>query len=599
MERLSIIKRAAFAAVAAFGLFSGAGTAMAGHLDIGIGINISAPPPPQIVVSVPAPVVTVDYNTYVVGFRANLYDADWRLRQAQNEQCLAQEALDAARHREGEIAVTVDEQEGIVAQFGKQVADSDAALAAARAAVGTAAADAQDARVRLTAFEHRVESARSDLDAARTLHDGPGAVDAENRLRTNEAGAAGAAGDLHAAEARMADLQAAEQAAAALNDARVRFVDAQAQLPKLRDDLAAAHGDVFAAQQRLDAAIGAVALALHDRDEALWLLHRDDIFAGRFDFGTIGFHIDLGVWGGHLPSDPEVLHAYFVHPVAYWVDRPVEIETRIIEVDHVTDLVRIRDVERVHEGPRYQEVAAVESRFPVEQRRAFAEHVVVERQRFAAERTERAAAAAEHRAPRIDPAERAEAKAIVMQAHANAKATEMEAHADAKATEMQAHANAKATEMTAHADAKATEMQGHANAKATEMQAHANAKATEMNAHADAKATETTAHANAKATETTAHGNAKATETTAHANAKATETTAHASAKATETQAHADAKGQEAQAHASARPGSTPPSASSDPRHNPAPGKAPTADSRGNPRDPRNKPRDGQASVAN
>ena len=57
-----------------------------------------------------------------------------------------------------------------------------------------------------------------------------------------------------------------------------------------------------------------------------------------------------------MPRDPEVLHAYFVHPVDYWVERPVEIHTRVIEVDHVTELVRIRDVERVHEGPRFQEV---------------------------------------------------------------------------------------------------------------------------------------------------------------------------------------------------------------------------------------------------
>jgi len=572
MKRLSIINRAAFAAVAAFGLLSGAGTAMGGGVGIGIGINIDVPPPPQIVVVAPVPAVVLDYNTYVVGFRANLYDADWRLRQAQNEQCLAQEALDAAHRHEGELAVTVDEQEGVVAQFGKQVADSDAALAAARAAVGTAAADAQDARVRLTAFEHRVASARSDLDSARTLHDGPGAIDAEGRVRTNEAGAAAAAADLHAAEGRMTELRAAELAATALNDARVRLADAQAQLPRLQVDLAAAHDALFAAQQRLDAAIGAVALALHDRDESLWLLHRDDILAGRFDFGTIGFHVDLGIWGGHLPSDIEVLHAYFVHPVAYWVDRPVEIEARVIEVDHVTDLVRIRDVERVHEGPRYQEVASVEARFPVEQRRAFAEHVVVERQRFAAERTERTAAAAEHRAPRIDPAARAEAKAAVMQAHANAKATEM-----------QAHANAKATEMTAHGDAKATEMQAHANAKATEEQAHANAKATETQAHANAKATEAQAQANAKATEAQAHANAKGTETTAHADAKATEAQAHANAKATETQAHANAK-------------APAPAAS----HAPPPSKgAPSADSRGNPRDPKNKAGTGQASAGN
>ena len=62
------------------------GNASAG--GFGIRIDVGLPPPP------PAPVVVVDYNTYCVGFRANLYDADWRLRNAQIEQWHAQEALD-------------------------------------------------------------------------------------------------------------------------------------------------------------------------------------------------------------------------------------------------------------------------------------------------------------------------------------------------------------------------------------------------------------------------------------------------------------------------------------------------------------------------
>jgi hypothetical protein len=100
--RNSIIKRAAAAAVAALGLFS-TRTALAG--DVSIGINIgSAPPPP--------PPVVVEYDTYCVGYRANLYDADWRLRNAQAEQWRAERDLDAARRHEGEVADILDDREG-------------------------------------------------------------------------------------------------------------------------------------------------------------------------------------------------------------------------------------------------------------------------------------------------------------------------------------------------------------------------------------------------------------------------------------------------------------------------------------------------------
>jgi len=42
-----------------------------------------------------------------------------------------------------------------------------------------------------------------------------------------------------------------------------------------------------------------------------------------------------------MPRDPEVVHAYYVHPVDYWVARPVEIQTRVIEVDHITEVTRV------------------------------------------------------------------------------------------------------------------------------------------------------------------------------------------------------------------------------------------------------------------
>lgn len=280
MRRHATIRHAVLAGVAALGLVAWAPSAGSGQ-------------------------VVIEYNTYCVGYRANLYDADWRLRCAQTDQWRAQEDLIAARRHEGEVAIAVEDQEALVAQYGQRLADSDAAMT--------------DARARLHAYEKRIESARSDLDAARTLHDSAGISDAENRIRTNEAGAVAAADDLKAAEA----------SAAPLNDVRARLVDSQAQLPRAREELAAAHEDVYAARVRLDHATLAVAQALHDRDEALWLLHRDEILRGRSEFARTGFRIDLSFWGGRMPRDPEVVHNYYVHPVGYWVERPVEIQDRV------------------------------------------------------------------------------------------------------------------------------------------------------------------------------------------------------------------------------------------------------------------------------
>ena len=331
---------------------------------------------------------------------------------------------------------------------------------------------AADAHARRSAFDKRARAAHEELEAARTLHDHDAIADSEKRIRINQEAAAAADDDLKIAERRVADLRAAEDTAASLNDARVRLVDVRAQLPRLQDDLAVAHDGVFAAQQRLDAAIQNVALALHDRDEALWMLHRDEIFAGRSTFDGCGFRVDFSVWGGHRPADIEVLHAYYVHPVTYWVERPAEIDIRLVEVDRITEVTRVRDIQRKHEGPTSfgRTGAGLKPNYPAERRRAYFEKVTVERQRLVAERTEREAATREHRAPRIPDSERAEARAIAAKDHAQAKGEKIEARADARSEKIEARAdaNAKVTEARADAKSEKIEARADANAKVTE-----------------------------------------------------------------------------------------------------------------------------------
>jgi hypothetical protein len=527
VKHSSRIKNFVLAAAAA-GLLAGLpGSASGG--GIGIGINIGIPVPRHDAVVVP------DYDSYCVGYRHNLYDADWRLRNAQIEQWNAQEALGNSRAHEGEIAVTVEDQEAFVASFEKRVAESDAALAGARAAAGRAADDAADARARLHAFEKRIAGAKDDMDAARTLHDAAGIEDARHRIETNEAAAAAAAADLRAAEGRVADLQAAEAAAAALNDSRIRLADANAHLPALRIEMNTAHDEVFAAQQRLDAAIQGVALALHDRDEALWMLHRDEILTGRASFAACGFAIDLGVWGGHMPRDPEVVHAYFVHPVGYWVERPVEIQTRVVEVDRVVvDVGRIRVIQEKHEGPRFREVVKFETAVPVERRREFAQRVTVERTRLVAEREERTHAAAEHRPVRIPESERTEARAIVTKAHGEAHAEKIQANAEVNRAHGDAHVEkiqANAEVNKAHADAHAEKIEANAEVNKSHADAHSEkieANAEVNKAKADAKAEQIKANADAKAKETEAKSDAKAKETEARADKQADRKTSSA-----------------------------------------------------------------------
>jgi len=517
-----VVRAAAVAAVAAMGLVGSlaCGTARGGDVSVGIGIRIGEPAPP------PRPVVVrettvVSYDTYVVGYRKNLYDADWRLRTAQVDEVEAQGALDAAKAHVGEVAVALDETEARAADLRRQL--------------DGAGADVAELRVRARALEVRLKNAREDWDAAKVLRDPRGIADAERRFHENEAQLAGTVEALHRAE----------DAAAA----RGRLAEAEAELARVRADLDGANDAVFAARDRLAAAHERVCVALHDRDEALWLLYRDDIIVGRVRPEAVGFSINLAVFGGRFPRDPEVLHAHFVHDVGYWRERPVEIQTRVVAVDHVTEITRIREVQRTREVGAIARVEGFEASFTIEKRKAVAERVVVERQRYEVDRVERTRAAAEHRRPQVDPKEAAEAKATLIKAKADADAKKLAArgeyekdHAEAKSIKAQGLAEARATKEQGHADAKATEAKAQADARATKEQAHADARSTEVKAKADARSQTAQAGADARATREQAHADARSTEVKAKADARSTREQGHADARATEVKAKSDAR---------------------------------------------------------
>src|SRR4051794_9927576 len=138
MTKHTLIRKTAWAAAAGLGIVAFAGSALGG--DINIGIRIGEPAPQ------PRPAVTVvSYETYVVGPRRSLYDADLRLRAAQCDEIRAQEELDGARGQEGTIAVALEGAEAQVVDLKRQV--------------GGAAANAAEARIRLSALEKRIASA--------------------------------------------------------------------------------------------------------------------------------------------------------------------------------------------------------------------------------------------------------------------------------------------------------------------------------------------------------------------------------------------------------------------------------------------------------
>jgi hypothetical protein len=435
--RSSIVRNVAVVAVTALGLAAGASrSAFGGDLNIGIGINLGddshhhhhddAPPPP------PAPFrieVVDEYDRYCVGDRRALYDADWRLRVAECEQFRAQQALDAARRREGDAVVAIDEQQAIVAQASVRLHDSDDGLIAARVAFGRSAQDAADLRARIVELQARVEACHNDFRDARHRKDGNGMVDADNRAEAAEAGIAAAAVELQAIDGRAARLHECELAAAAHNDDRIRLTTAEARLPDLRVEFAAAHEDVFVAEQRVNASLEPVAIAMHDRDEALWRLHRAEICDGHAEFAVCGFHVDYSHYD-HRHYDEVALHDSIVRPASYWVDHPAEIQVRVVEVDQVTEVTHVRTIEHNHEVTHIREVETVETSVPVDSRRAYFDRAADERRRLDAERTERAAAEREHRAARISDDERNSAKALALKVRATDHSTDVHASVD-------------------------------------------------------------------------------------------------------------------------------------------------------------------------
>jgi hypothetical protein len=416
------VKRAARAA--AMGIVAAAAAPAVLADGFGINIRIGEPPPRREVIVREEPVV---YETYVVGYRRNLYDADLRLRVARAEEWNASEDLEAARGREGEIAVRLDDAEAACAELRQRVGGRAALVAELHEKVTGTSVSCEDLRRRLDAYGHRIAAAREDLTASKLLNDSAGVADATDRIRINEARAAAAANDLRDAEGRLGRFREEEAALSGIAADRERLRDLEASLGDVRHDFEVSHDGVYNCQQRLTTAHEEVCAALHDRDEALWLLHRDEILAGRFEPERCGFHIDLSVWGGRMPRDPEVIHRYCVRDAGYYRENPVIIEERVVIAERAPEIVHIHKIQRVREVEKIQVVERVETRVKPEDRHRVAEHVVVERQRFQAEATERKTAAAEHRPPKPVFVERPrDAKLKEQVKHANARAREDE-----------------------------------------------------------------------------------------------------------------------------------------------------------------------------
>ena len=370
---------------------------MAGGISLGIRVDVPvvvAPPPPAVVVH-EEPVV---YDTYVVGYRRQLYDADLALRLARADEFAAYDELQAARRHEADIGGQFDENQAVIVDLRRRVGGGD--IATIHADVLATQDHIADLHKQLDALDHRVASAKEDYDAAKILNDNHGMDQASGRIHENEDRSRAASGDLHDAENHLAAARDAEAAASGSAADRDRLHIAEDRAGGLQHDLDIAHEAAFNTEKRWEDARERVFVCMHDRDEALWLLHRDDIYAGRIDLATCGFSIDLAVWGGHLPRDPEVVHAYFVHDVGYWRANPVIIETRCDEVIRINEIVKIRDVARVHDVDRLRVVGHFEA-IKIEDRRHYAEAVVDEHKRFEAEAVERKTAIAEHRAPHI------------------------------------------------------------------------------------------------------------------------------------------------------------------------------------------------------
>lgn len=526
MNHRSSIKRAALAAVTACGLFAVVPQSIAGT-DFHIGINLGGNDRHR---DRERTTVVYEYDTYCVGSRRTLYDADWRLRQSQVEEWRAYEALAAARQREGDLAVVVDDHEQLLAEFNTRGDRASGAV--------------EEARIRVGAFERRAASARADMDASRVLRDADGSADAEARLRRNEAGAAAAARELRLAE---------EEAGRLPN--RERVFEIKGRLPREREELLAAQDEVFNSQRRLDDCVHHVALALHDRDEALWLVYRDEIMTGRCDISICGFHAHASNWGGRMPRDPELVHERLVRPADYWLSHPGEMHGRIVEVDEIAEIHHMHDIQRSHERT-YAEIERVELATPVERRRIYVEQGAGERDRIASAKAEREAAAREHRPVRIT----AEERAVAIKSRADANAEKREARADARAEDIKSRTDARAEMTKARADARSEQIKSNADARAETLKARTDAKAETTKARADANAEKLEARTEARDERIKAQADAKSKQTEAKADAKTREEQARedrlkaqADAKSKQAETRADAKAKEDQAREAKR----------------------------------------------
>ncbi|HEY7118828.1 MAG TPA: hypothetical protein VH475_19725 [Tepidisphaeraceae bacterium] len=382
----SLWKRAALALASLYALGASAGGL---NVDIRIGDNHRPPPVHEAVVV---------HDEWVVGPRRSLYDADLHLRLAQAAEYHASQDLEVARHREEDAAIAAEDADRAVADR-KHDLDDREANAAARGDLERARRDVDAARAAVEDARHHADEAHDALEVVHRR--GEPEFDASARARRANAALESARADLDLAEGKLERSRRIDgPSQEALDAARGRLRDAEARAAHVHDDLLAAHDAVYAARHRLADAHEDVCAALHDRDEALWLCHRDEIIDGRFDFATCGFHVDLAFVRAHR-HDPEAIHRYLVHDVGYWRERPVDCHDRIVEVDHVGEIARVREVEHVREVERIREVEKVETVVKVEDRRHIAETVKVERDVYVKEKGEREVAVREGRKPQI------------------------------------------------------------------------------------------------------------------------------------------------------------------------------------------------------
>lgn len=387
--RQSLKRAALFAAVALT-----AGSVKAGDFSIGININGGRHERETTVIVRDQPVV---YETFVVGYRRDLYDADLRLRLARADEFTAYDELQAARAREAQLAATLDDSDALISDLRRRC-DGAADPTAIHADVVATGGQCAELRRFLDSYNHRIAAAREDLEASRIIDDRRGSDDAAARMHEFESKSASKSAELREAEGRLAHLKELEARAGAFATDLARLHDAEARRGGIAHDLDIAHDAVFNTQHRWEDCRERVFVAMHDRDEALWRLHRDDILAGRIDLASCGFTIDLSVWGGHLPRDPEVIHAYCVRDVGYIRANPVFIENRATEITKVTEVTKIREITRTREVEKVKVVERVEKTHVPD--RHYAEVVATEHKRYEAETVERKTAAAEHRAPR-------------------------------------------------------------------------------------------------------------------------------------------------------------------------------------------------------